>query len=331
MNLEITQTLRKITTKVKIIKGAKTTMNFHKIVSSMPMPRKPRFSRKKGKKQGTTPCSIQTNCSDISARTTQLTQASDRTTQITDIVPDSWAATPPKRSRSACTCNLPGSSVKHCPIHDVNADDRIDQDFGENYSIRTTTTNLTQISQMSVRTTQIPNTIPDSWPATSLQQSTPNCDQEPTIRCPIDDTIRGDRNRRDENNIPEGCICYEPGPAHQRCPLHEIEPANEIVNADPFNDSLNELLEAIHFNTPQENNLPDLADDIELLPPIPHQVEAANYLLAATRQNVEVHNCGHLDQNCLHCNAKFFMLERNSRGTYNKCCSGGNVFLAPFT
>lgn len=51
------------------------------------MPRKPRFSRKKGKKQGTTPCSIQTNCSDISARTTQLTQASDRTTQITDIVP----------------------------------------------------------------------------------------------------------------------------------------------------------------------------------------------------------------------------------------------------
>ncbi|KAK9680423.1 hypothetical protein QE152_g39104 [Popillia japonica] len=147
----------------------------------------------------------------------------------------------------------------------------------------------------------------DACHATSLQQSPPDCDQETglsTVRCPLLDTVREDRDKIDENNIPEGCICYEPGPAHRRCPLQKVEPANEVVNADPFNDSLNELLEAINFNTPQENNLPDPADDIEILPPIPDQVGAANYLLAATRQNIEVHNCGHLDQNCPHCNAK---------------------------
>ncbi|KAK9679576.1 PIF1-like helicase [Popillia japonica] len=152
-----------------------------------------------------------------------------------------------------------------------------------------------------------------------------------TARCPLHDSIRGDRNGINEHNIPEGCICYEPGPANQRCPLHEIEAADEIIIADPLNDSLNELLEAVNFHTPQENDLPEPADDIEILPPIPHYIGAANYLLATNRQNIEVHNCGQLDQTCPHCNAKFFLLERNSRGTYNKCCSGGNVFLAPFT
>ncbi|KAK9743848.1 hypothetical protein QE152_g8238 [Popillia japonica] len=212
------------------------------------MPRKPRFSRKKGKKQGTTPCSIQTNCSDISARTTQLTQASDRTTQITDIVPDSWVATPSKRSRYTCTCNQPCSSVNRCPIHSINADDRIENDFVENnYSIMTTTANVTQVSQMSIRTMQVPNTIPDSLIAMSPQRyctcnqpgtsvtrcllhdmekgatETPKCicDQQAgssTARCPLHDSIRGDRNGINEHNIPEGCICYEPGPANQRCP-----------------------------------------------------------------------------------------------------------------
>ncbi|KAK9679056.1 hypothetical protein QE152_g40326 [Popillia japonica] len=107
-----------------------------------------------------------------------------------------------------------------------------------------------------------------------------NCDQHAdssTVRCPLHDASplhdaisRGDRNGIiNENNIPEGCICYEPGPANQRCPLHEIdqrcplheiEPANEIVTADPFNDSLTEILEAFDFNTPQENHLPEPAE-----------------------------------------------------------------------
>ncbi|KAK9679058.1 hypothetical protein QE152_g40327 [Popillia japonica] len=149
--------------KVKTLKQ-KVRRRDLKISSMKEMPRKPRFTRRKGKQQGTNSCSIKSNCSDISARTTQLTQASDRTTQLTDIVPDSWQATPPKRSRSMCTCNQPGSSVNRCPIHNINADDKIENDFGENiHSIRTTTANVTQTSQMSIGTIQMPNTIPDCF------------------------------------------------------------------------------------------------------------------------------------------------------------------------
>ncbi|KAK9686404.1 hypothetical protein QE152_g37229 [Popillia japonica] len=333
------------------------------------MPRKQTLTRRKGKKQSTGRCSGQSIRSVTAS--TEFSQASDTLiiTQITQItnttIPDSWMATPTMRPRPICTCNnQPGPSVT-C-VHEVETGDDIQKDYEQsNCSIRTISAITTQATQESDRTMQVPNTIPDSWTAKSPKRTRPNCTcnqpgtsadrcllhenieeggtenakcicekqaSSTNARCPLHRTIRGDIDIIDDNNIPEGCICYEPGPANQRCPLHEIEPANDdIVIDDPFNDSFTEILEAVDFHTPQDNNPPQPADEIDILPPIPHQVGAADYLLATTRQNIEVHNCGHLDQNCLHCNAKYFALERNSRGTYNKCCSGGNVFLAPFT
>ncbi|KAK9694726.1 PIF1-like helicase [Popillia japonica] len=267
------------------------------------MPRKQPLTCRKGKKHGKRQCPGQSNVATSASTTEELTQASDRMTQITNATttPNSGVATSPKQPRLICTSNH--TSQDHMKLKQAMTSKK-------NKAIAV-------LEQLLRDQRKPPKRLIERRRFLILYQTLRlrrHLNEHDLIVLATNQVHRGDIDGIDDNNIPEGCICYEPGPANQRCPLHEIEPANDdIVIDDPFNDSFTEILEAADFHTPQDNNPPQPADEIDILPPIPHQVGAADYLLATTRQNIEVHNCGHLDQNCLHCNAKYFALERNSR------------------
>ncbi|KAK9720045.1 hypothetical protein QE152_g22304 [Popillia japonica] len=90
--------------------------------------------------------------------------------------------------------------------------------------------------------------------------------------CPLHEVVEiGDeitlRNAATEQRIPNGCICYEPGPVHGMCPLHEMDAFNANQVMGELNDDFLDILANIKFDDDNTTivNISQPADNINVI------------------------------------------------------------------